>query len=179
MYDKVAHEKAADAAIKLLDLRGPIRLGEPPFFVNVRCSEPVLEALQPLLPLKWDRLADVTMGIGAGFSQMGEVCGALSGAIICIGLDLAARYRDTTVLRLLNIRFTQKIMRDFAKEFGAVRCKELLGGMDISGSLIPDDENYAAYRKAKSEGRVPCRQLMRWAIMYPLPSEQEDLNSPL
>ena len=80
---------------------------------------------------------------------------------------------------LLNIRFTQKIMHDFAKEFGAVRCKELLGGMDISGSLIPDDEGYAAYRKAKSEGRVPCRQLMRWAIMYPLPSEQEDLNPPL
>jgi C_GCAxxG_C_C family probable redox protein len=180
MYNKEAHEKAADEAMKLLDLRGPLRLGEPSFFVNVRCSEPIIEALQPLCPLKWDRLADVTIGIGAGFSQMGEVCGALSGAIICIGLDLAGRYRDTAVLRLLAIQFTQKIMRDFAKEYGAVRCKELLGGMDISGCLIPGDENFAAYWKAKREGKLkPCREMMRWAIMYPLPSEQEDLHPPL
>jgi C_GCAxxG_C_C family probable redox protein len=180
MYNKEAHEKAADAAMKLLGLRSPLRLGEPPSFVDALCSEPVIEVLQPLCPLKWDRLVDVTIGLGAGISYMGELCGALSGAIICIGLDLAGRYRDTAVLRFLAIQFTQKLMRDFAKEFGAVRCKELLGGMDISGALIPDDENFAAYRKAKKEGTLKsCKGMIRWAIMYPLPSEQEDLHPPL
>ena len=88
MYDRKAHEKAADEAMKVLDIRGPLMIGSPPVYINVRCTEPVLEALQPLCPLKWDRLADVTMGIGGGFSNMGEVCGAASGAIIAIGLDI-------------------------------------------------------------------------------------------
>ena len=181
MYDRGVHEKAADAAIKVMGIRGPLRLGEPPGYINVRCSEPVIEALQPLCPLKWDRLADVTIGIGGGFSNMGEVCGALSGAIIAIGLDLAARYRDTAVLRLLAIKFTQKIMRDFAKEFGSVRCKELIGH-DISGCLIPGDEGYAAFRKdriAEGPGNSKCNRLIRFCIMYPLPSEQEELHPPL
>ena len=179
MYDKEAHEKAADATRKLFDIRRPLRLGEPPFYVNLRCTEPVLEALQPLCPLKWDRLADVTMGIGGGFSNMGEVCGAVSGGIIAIGLELAARYRDTAVLRLLNIKFTQKFMRDFAKEFGGVRCRDIIGH-DISGCLTPGDEGYAAFQKDMREGKLrPCIELICFAIMYPLPSEQEELHPPL
>jgi len=181
MYDKGTHEKAADAAIRVMRLRGPLRLGEPAGYINVRCNEPVIEALQPLCPLKWDRLADVTMGIGAGFSNMGEVCGALSGAIIAIGLDLAARYRDTAVLRLLSIKFTQGIMRDFTREFGGVRCRDLVGH-DISGCLIPGDEGYAAFLKdriAEGPGNMKCHQLIRYCIMYPLPSEQEELHPAL
>jgi C_GCAxxG_C_C family probable redox protein len=179
MYNKEAHQKAADAAAKLEKVRMPLRLGEPPFFINYRCTEPVLEALQPLCPLKWERLADVTMGIGAGFSNMGEVCGAVSGGILIIGLDLAARYRDTAVLRLLNIKFTQKYMRDFAKEFGSVRCRDIIGH-DISGCLIPGDEGYKAFLKDIVKGKLrPCFELIRFAIMYPLPSEQEELHHPL
>lgn len=179
MYNKEAHQKAADAMEKLENIRKPLRLGEPPFFVNVRCTEPVLEALQPLCPLKWERLVDVTMGIGAGFSNMGEVCGAVSGGIIAIGLDLAARYRDTAVLRLLNIKFTQKYMRDFAKEFGSVRCRDITGH-DISGCLIPGDEGYTAFLKDMAKGKLkPCFELIHFAIMYPLPSEQEELHPPL
>jgi len=179
MYNREAHEKAAKAADKLMNERAPLLLGLEPIFVNYRCSEPVIEALQPLCPLKWDRLADVTMGIGGGFSNMGEVCGALSGAIIAIGLDLAARYRDTAVLRLHNIRFTQKLMRDFAKEFGGVRCRDITGH-DISGCLTPGDKGYAAFIGDMIEGKLrSCNDLVNFAIMYPLPSEQEELHPPL
>jgi C_GCAxxG_C_C family probable redox protein len=179
MYNKEAHEKAAEAAARLMQIRAPLKLGAPSFYINFRCSEPVIEALQPLCPLKWDRLADVTLGIGAGFSNMGEVCGAVSGGILAIGLDLAGRYRDTAVLRYLNIKFTQKFMRDFAKEFGAVRCRDITGH-DISDCLIPGDEKYRAFMKDHREGKLrPCDDLICFVIMYPLPSEQEELHPPL
>ena len=190
MYDKQAHEKACDAAMKSLEVRMPVRLGGRPYeaddpfiFVNVRCSEPVIEALQSLCPLKWERLADVTMGIGSGFSNMGEVCGAVTGGVIGIGLDLSARYRDTVALRYYTIKFTQTFMRDCIKEFGGVRCRDIIGD-DISGILIPGDKTYAAYMKkvakARAEDTEPvCLKLTRWAIMYPLPSEQEELHPPL
>ena len=190
MYNRQAHEKACDAAMKSLEVRMPVRLGGRPYeaddpfiFVNVRCSEPVLEALQSLCPLKWERLVDVTMGIGSGFSNMGEVCGAVSGGVIGIGLDISARYRDTVALRYYTIKFTQKFMRDCIKEFGSVCCRDIIGD-DISGTLIPGDKAYAAYMKkvakARAEGKESvCLKLSRWAIMYPLPSEQEELHPPL
>lgn len=190
MYDKQAHEKAYEAAIKSIKVRAPVRLGGSPYededpyvFVSVRCSEPVIEALQSLCPLKWERLVDVTMGIGAGFSNMGEVCGVVSGGVIGIGLDLSARYRDTVALRYYTIKFTQKFMHDCIKEFGSVRCRDIIGD-DISGILTPGDKVYAEYirkvTKAKAKGTESvCMKLTRWAIMYPLPSEQEELHPPL
>jgi len=176
MYDRAAHEKAAEEAIKLLRMRSPVQVGRPPehVYLNPRCTEITLEALEPFCPLKWDRLADVTIGIGAGFSGMGEVCGMVSGTIIAFGLDIAARYRDTIVLRLLIGRYTQKFMRDFAREFGSVRCKDIIGH-DISGYLTPGvDDAYRAFIKYAGETRK-CDQLARFCIMYPLPSEEEEL----
>ena len=152
-------------------------MGDPPVYVHVRCTEPVLETLQPLCPqvtkaqLNW--LADVTLGIGAGFSGMGEVCGAVSGAIMAIGIDFASKHRDTALLRLFIGRATQKFMRDFAKEFGSVRCKDIIGH-DISGYLTPGDEAYEAFRKDATLRRGKCWEAIRFAIMYPLPSEQEE-----
>lgn len=189
MYNEQAHEKVCRAAIKSMEMRMPVRLGGRPYetddpfmFVSVRCSEPVIEALQLLCPLKWDRLVDVTMGIGAGFSNMGEVCGVVTGAVIGIGLDLSSRYRDTVLLRYYTIKFTQKFMRDCIKEFGGVRCRDLIG-TDISGTLIPGDEAYASHLKKSAQARLEgiesvCLKLTRWAIMYPLPSEQEELYPP-
>ena len=190
MYDREAHEQACKAAIKQMEVSQNVRVGGKPYeaddqyiFLNARCSEIVIDALQPLCPLKWDRLADVTMGLGAGFSNMGEVCGLVVGGIIAIGLDLSARYRDTVALRYYTIKFTQKFMRDCAKEFGSLRCRDLLGH-DISGTLIPGDETYATFiretMKARAAGQEGiCPRIQRWVLMYPLPSEQEELHPPL
>ena len=178
MYDKKAHEKAADNAEQLLRMRAPLLMGRPAgqeVVLNVRCTEITLEALQPFCKLKLDRLADVTIGIGAGFSGMGEVCGLISGTIIAFGLDYAARYRDTALLRYFIGKYTQKFMRDFTKEFGSVRCKDLLGGHDLSGYLKPGtDDAYKKFLKYAAEKR-PCYPFARFCIMYPLPHEEEDL----
>ena len=75
MYDRAAHEKAAEEAIKLLRMRSPVQVGRSPeqVYLNPRCTEITLEALEPFCPLKWDRLADVTIGIGAGAGCDGQV----------------------------------------------------------------------------------------------------------
>jgi C_GCAxxG_C_C family probable redox protein len=190
MYDQKAHEKITEASFKSLPLRGLVRLGGKPYqaddpyvFVGAVCSEPVIEGLQSLCALKWDRLADVTMGIGGGFSYMGEVCGAVSGGIIAIGLDIAGRYRDTVAIRYLIAKYTQKLMKDCVKEFGCVRCRDLIGH-DISGNLIPGDPAFAAYLSDMMSNReagkeLVCRRVLRWVLMYPLPSEQEELYPPI
>jgi C_GCAxxG_C_C family probable redox protein len=190
MYDQKAHEIITEAAFRSLSLRGMVRLGGRPYqaddpfvFIGAVCSEPVIEGLQSLCSLKWNRLVDVTMGIGGGFSYMGEVCGAVSGGIIAIGLDIAGRYRDTVAMRYLITKYTQILMKEVVNEFGCVRCHDLIGH-DISGNLIPGDAAFAAYlndlTKTRKEGEEPvCSRLMRWILMRPLPSELEELHPPL
>ena len=101
-YDVEARYKAAKWALKWAQESAQYTLGG--FNVGPFCAELVLEAFQlhggrPILPIKVDRLEDITMGLGAGFSLQGEVCGAVTGHIIGIGIDVAYRTRETAMIR--------------------------------------------------------------------------------
>lgn len=88
-YDLEARYQAAKWAIKWIRESAQYRLGESnvaPF-----CTEIVLEALQlhggcPILLVRIDRLEDITIGLGAGFSLQGEVCGTVTGTLVPLGL---------------------------------------------------------------------------------------------
>ena len=187
-YNEEAHKKAAELAEKAWQHKTLVRQGGIPYgppdkdkfiIVNPRATEWVIDALQPLCALRWDKLSHVTIGLGAGCSQMGEVCSALVGTITIIGLDLTPRFTDIVALRYYAIKFTQTIMHDFKKQFGAVRCRELLG-YDISGCINPGDEGYRKFIEGTLDKRKgKCWEYVRWAIMYPLPSEQEELPPPI
>ncbi|MBU0777794.1 C-GCAxxG-C-C family protein [Patescibacteria group bacterium] len=180
MYDKEAHQKAADEAIRLLRIRGRVAMGNPPVYVNVRCTEPVLDALKTFYPQidqdKWSWLTDVTIGIGAGFSGMGEVCGGVSGEILAIGADIVSRYRETALQRFFMIKYVQKFMRDVTNKFGSVQCRDIIAPHDISGCLAPGgDEAYKAWMDSgMSNAPGKCADIMHYAIMYPLPFEDEE-----
>ena len=192
MYNKEAHERAASKAILVQDLVAPLKAGQPrtifrektpsdiPFgepavYLERRCHEVALDALAPFLQIDMDHLSylvNVTHGIGAGFSGMGEVCGAVSGAIMAYGIDLASRYHDSVILRLLASIATQKFMRRVIEEFGSVRCRDIIGH-DLSHFLEPGDKKWEAFTKDEAAVRR-CGAIQRFAILNPLPSEEDD-----
>ena len=72
---------------------------------------------------KWDMDADTAYRLGAFFGggmRRGQVCGALTGALMALGME----YGDEN-----NRKSTKSIelMKAFQQEFGSVLCKELLG----------------------------------------------------
>jgi len=164
MYDLKAREKSADEISHLTRKLAPYIIGDE-WAVPV-CTELSLWGLRPFLPLKIDKLEEVTIGIGGGFSGMGEVCGAISGHIIAIGVDLASRSYDTGYLRLEIARETRNFMRAFREKFGAVRCEELMG---MSFMKTGNWEKYTKDIKLLKK----CDEIVRFAIIYPLPSEME------
>ena len=84
------------------------------------------------------RTADaLACGLGGG-ARCGELCGAVSGAVLVIGLRKGAEGRQrcaAEVMRLTNV---------FRQKFGAIRCDDLLG--PLSTPKGPDD---LAARKAR------------------------------
>lgn len=86
--------------------------------------------------------------MGGGMARMGQVCGALSGAAIVLGLreqlELPGRPDKSATLAAL-----QQLMSDFEAQFGAVTCKDLLA-CDISTA-----ENYNEAKRSQATKRCP------------------------
>ncbi len=68
----------------------------------------------------------IATGFGVGIARSGEICGALSGAVIGLGL----RYGRDKVEPVKNRRpywYSTELLKRFKKEHGQVRCPDLLG----------------------------------------------------
>lgn len=95
------------------------------------CSESVLLALSKCQDVSSDLIPRIATGFGAGFGRTGEVCGAISGAILGLGI----RFGRTAVMKQPEPRrpywFTMELLDRFKGRFGSVRCRDLLG-LDLS-----------------------------------------------
>jgi len=92
--------------------------------------------------------------LGGGMARMGQVCGALSGAAVLLGLRerlLVERGQKPVVT---TFDWLQELVRAFEAEFGAVTCHDLLG-CDISTA--------EGFRKAKrSKATKRCPEFVEW-----------------
>jgi C_GCAxxG_C_C family probable redox protein len=103
------------------------------------CSEAVLLALSEAQNVKSSIIPKIATGFGAGLARCGELCGALSGAIMGLGL---AYGRDTSVETSYSpYWFSKEMVKAFKKEFGSIRCPDLLG-LDLE-----NEKDIAKYRK--------------------------------
>jgi len=91
------------------------------------CSSAVFSAFSDELGLDGKTAKKIACGFGAGISKSGNICGAVSGAIMVIGL----RYGKTRVGDDAATDQTRLLVSEFLEEFtrrhGSVNCTELLG----------------------------------------------------
>lgn len=93
---------------------------------------------------------------GGGMCRMREVCGALSGAMLVLGLMYGeGSEREHDVKKALYAR-GQEIFADFKGEMGSCICRELLSPAEGSGNA-PDKREGDYYK------RRPCSKIVRLA----------------
>ncbi len=136
---------------------------------HINCAQAVLS-----FALRVERmdpgLITVARYFGGGVAGLGEVCGALSGAALALGLrDHEAerspaaggaeteRRPDPKAGRLA----LQDLMRAFSTEFGALRCR------DLTGCDLTTPEGHDAFVKSGVNQR--CRLFVSWACDRLLP----------
>jgi len=89
------------------------------------CSESVLLAISDYLKIRNELIPKIATGFGAGIGGRGEVCGAISGGIIALGLEFG---RNNAKKQKMNpYWFAMKLVERFEKEFGHLTCRELTG----------------------------------------------------
>jgi len=112
-------KKRSDAAVEMF-------LGE------ANCAQSVLFAFCEELGLDGDTALKLACGFGAGMGRRQEVCGAVTGATMVIGLKHGRGLRQGQEAKETTYGLVRTLMDRFAERFGSVLCRGLLDGCDLA-----------------------------------------------
>ncbi|MBN1992041.1 MAG: C_GCAxxG_C_C family protein [Anaerolineae bacterium] len=111
------------------------------------CSQAVFSAYAEQLGLDMETALRIAGGVGGGMGRTGQTCGAVTGAIMAIGLKYGAVKAADTETKEKVYALVKEFSDRFRFRNESVTCKELLG-VDLStpdGLKIAREQNlYAA-----------------------------------
>jgi len=105
------------------------------FISRFTCSAAVFSTFSKELGLDPDTAKKIACGFGAGISKTGNLCGAVTGAIMVIGLKYGKTQEGDDAATEKTRALVRQFIHEFTEKNGSVNCTELLG-YNIS---IPDE----------------------------------------
>ncbi len=90
------------------------------------CSQAVLESHSIEYGVDTIVSRKISAAFGGGMGHCDEVCGAVSGALMLIGLKYGQFKEGDNNSRINTYEHTKDFIKKFRKEFGSVKCTELL-----------------------------------------------------
>ncbi|MCR5793344.1 MAG: C-GCAxxG-C-C family protein [Lachnospiraceae bacterium] len=124
------------------------------FAQGYNCSQSVLLAFQEVHGLPEDIAAKLSSTFGGGMGRLREVCGAVTGGFMVIGL--LAGYDDPKAFEEKKETYekVQEFARRMEEENGSIICRELLGLTEKKQAPTPEKRTDAYYKKR------PCKELV-------------------
>jgi len=145
----------------------PVDRAEALFLEGYACSQAVVMAFASRLGMADEVAAGAASAFGGGMARNGWTCGALTGALIAIGLHAGNRTAEAVARKDDAYLRVNALLARFAEEHGATDCRTLTG----CNLLDP-----AARQAASDAGvfRTVCPGLVRTAATF----VAETLESP-
>jgi C_GCAxxG_C_C family probable redox protein len=118
------------------------------------CSSSVFSTFSGDMGLDADTARKLSCGFGAGISKTGNICGAVSGAIMVIGLKYGKALPGDDAATDATRTCVRTFIDEFTARHGSVNCTDLLG-YNLS---VPDE-----YEKARQSGlfHTKCTDCVR------------------
>lgn len=118
------------------------------------CAKSTFASLNEQFNLKADAIVPAIMPFTGGIAGKGETCGAVSGAILAIGLFFECVKQNEKKPVGSSMRFSGLFFDRFKNEFGSTRCREVMKHQ--YGKYIdfnnPEDIKFFAAESTKGEG---------------------------
>ena len=102
------------------------------FLSGYNCAQAVLDAFRDETGLEEDLALKIATGLGAGMGRKQEVCGALTGGILVLGLRHGRGSTDDRSATEQTYLRTRELMDRFAAKHGSCLCRQLLQGYDLA-----------------------------------------------
>ena len=123
------------------------------FMEGKNCSQSVFAAFAPDLGLSEETALAISIGLGGGVGRMREICGAVSGAAMVVGL------KNPKLDKMEAYQLVREIMDEFKKTNHSIVCKELLGLVEAEKSSTPEARTPEYYQKR------PCIKIVEDAAL--------------
>lgn len=123
------------------------------FIEGKNCSQAVFAAFATDLGLSEEMALAVSAGLGGGVGRMREVCGAVSGAAMVVGLKYPELSKGEVYEKV------RLIADEFRKVNSSIVCKELLGLVKPEQSSTPEARTAEYYQKR------PCVKIVEDAAL--------------
>lgn len=101
------------------------------FKKELNCAQAIISTYGPPLGLKRDMALKIAAAFGGGMGHLGRTCGAISGALMVIGLHCSKRDCPNDELKKRSNALAQEFLKKFQDRHVYTDCKELIG-LDIS-----------------------------------------------
>lgn len=123
------------------------------FKKGYNCAQSVLYAFSEEVGLEKDQALRIATGMGGGMGRRGEVCGAVTGGILALGMKFGRGEREERQVTELMYVKTRELMERFVAEHRSYLCRSLLDGLDISS-----EEGYKKFKEQDYLNRIctPC-----------------------
>ena len=109
------------------------------FLAGYNCTQAVLYSFCDGLDFDKNTALKLACGFGAGMGRRQEVCGAITGGIIALGLKHGRGEGQDKTPTEETYRKVQKLMSAFESKHGTCICRTLLNGCDLN---TPDGMQY-------------------------------------
>ncbi len=96
------------------------------FLNGFNCAQAVLSTYSEEYGLNPDIALKLSTAFGSGIAKRGEMCGAVVGALLVIGLCLGRYKIEDLEARANTLNITDEFFFRFKQEFGSLNCKELI-----------------------------------------------------
>ena len=120
------------------------------FYNGMNCSQALMLAFADLTDVSEATLKAVALPMGAGMGRLRLTCGAVSGAVMTLGL----LYPNKSKSEMYAL--VQEFAKRFQEKNGSVICGELLTGAHIKADTSPTPEE----RTAEYYKKRPCPELI-------------------
>jgi len=112
------------------------------FLSGFLCSQSVFSTFAPQLGLSEETAYKIAAPFGAGMGGTSETCGAVTGALMVIGLKYGDYLLDDKAGKELVYQKTRQFMAEFRKRHDTLICREL------QGHNLADPDQLQAARQA-------------------------------
>ncbi len=128
------------------------------FIEGYNCSEAVLVTLADYLKIRSEIIPAAATGFGGGVGRCGDLCGAVSGGVMGLGLAVGRTDPKDGTKKMEAVKISEQLLARFQKRWNSVLCRELIGFVLKEPGM---QERYTAEKVREKT----CRNLVHFVML--------------
>lgn len=127
------------------------------FLKGYNCSQSVFASFSDVTGIDEETSLKLSSSFGGGMGRMREVCGAMSGSFMVLGILFGYSKCDDEEKKS-HYGLIQNISNEFKKDYGSIICRELLSNLKPGTGSAPTKRTADFYKKR------PCLEFVEYAV---------------